>query len=80
MFGHRAILIVNTEAMCALYQALAKSFNVPTVQLGMALGIDNVSKTLQQLGVDGQEIRPVPAMLLGHFHSRLIRWRKCIKP
>ncbi|WP_415860557.1 penicillin-binding protein 1B [Vibrio metschnikovii] len=50
-----------------LYQALAKSFNVPTVQLGMALGIDNVSKTLQQLGVDGQEIRPVPAMLLGAF-------------
>ncbi|WP_306331657.1 penicillin-binding protein 1B [Vibrio injensis] len=50
-----------------LYQALAKSFNVPTVQLGMALGIDNVSKTLQQLGVDSQEIRPVPAMLLGAF-------------
>lgn len=50
-----------------LYSALAKSLNVPTVQLGMALGIDNVTKTLQQLGVDKNEIRPVPSMFLGAF-------------
>ncbi len=50
-----------------LYSALAKSLNVPTVQLGMALGIDNVTKTLQQLGVDKSEIRPVPSMFLGAF-------------
>ncbi len=50
-----------------LYTALAKSLNVPTVQLGMALGIDNVTKTLQQLGVDKNEIRPVPSMFLGAF-------------
>ncbi len=50
-----------------LYMALAKSLNVPTVRLGMALGLDNVTKTLQQLGVDQDEIRPVPSMLLGSF-------------
>lgn len=50
-----------------LYTALAKSLNVPTVQLGMSLGIDNVTKTLQQLGVDKNEIRPVPSMFLGAF-------------
>ncbi|PNH88875.1 penicillin-binding protein 1B [Vibrio diazotrophicus] len=50
-----------------LYMALAKSLNVPTVQLGMSLGIDKVSDTLQQLGVDKSEIRPVPSMLLGSF-------------
>ncbi|MFV0449000.1 MAG: penicillin-binding protein 1B [Vibrio sp.] len=50
-----------------LYLALAKSLNVPTVQLGMSLGIDTVSATLQQLGVDKNEIRPVPSMLLGSF-------------
>ncbi|MDE1328675.1 penicillin-binding protein 1B [Vibrio aestuarianus] len=50
-----------------LYVALAKSLNVPTVQLGMQLGIDNVSKTLQRLGIDKNEIRPVPSMFLGAF-------------
>lgn len=50
-----------------LYQALAQSLNVPTVRLGMSLGIDAVSKTLQQLGVNRNEIRPVPSMFLGSF-------------
>ncbi|WP_099610603.1 penicillin-binding protein 1B [Vibrio fujianensis] len=50
-----------------LYQALAQSLNVPTVQLGMSLGIDAVSNTLQQLGVNRHEIRPVPSMFLGSF-------------
>ncbi|MGC9421187.1 penicillin-binding protein 1B [Vibrio sp.] len=50
-----------------LYQALAQSLNVPTVQLGMSLGIDAVSNTLQQLGVNRHEIRPVPSMFLGAF-------------
>ncbi len=48
-----------------LYQALARSYNVPTVQLGMNVGITQVAQTLQRLGVDSQEIKPVPAMLLG---------------
>ncbi|EEX34810.1 MULTISPECIES: penicillin-binding protein 1B [Vibrio] len=50
-----------------LYIALAKSLNVPTVQLGMQLGIRNVVNTLEKLGVDRNEIRPVPSMFLGSF-------------
>ncbi|CAM2774100.1 penicillin-binding protein 1B [Vibrio neptunius] len=50
-----------------LYMALAKSLNVPTVQLGMELGIPNVVNTLEKLGVDRNEIRPVPSMFLGSF-------------
>ncbi|MCR9548012.1 penicillin-binding protein 1B [Vibrio antiquarius] len=50
-----------------LYIALAKSLNVPTVRLGMALGIPEVSSTLERLGVNKDEIRPVPSMFLGSF-------------
>ncbi|WP_414931896.1 penicillin-binding protein 1B [Vibrio europaeus] len=50
-----------------LYIALAKSLNVPTVELGMRLGIPSVVKTLEKLGVDKNEIRPVPSMFLGSF-------------
>ena len=50
-----------------LYIALAKSLNVPTVELGMQLGIHRVVKTFEKLGVDKNEIRPVPSMFLGSF-------------
>lgn len=50
-----------------LYIALAKSLNVPTVELGMQVGIANVVKTLERLGVDENEISPVPSMFLGSF-------------
>ncbi|MBJ2144945.1 penicillin-binding protein 1B [Vibrio sp. IB15] len=50
-----------------LYVALSKSYNVPTVRLGMQLGIDKVSDTIGTLGVDKNEIRPVPSMFLGAF-------------
>ncbi|ENP8356435.1 penicillin-binding protein 1B [Vibrio sp. B513a] len=50
-----------------LYIALAKSLNVPTVRLGMALGIPEVSNTLERLGVNKDEVRPVPSMFLGSF-------------
>ncbi|MCR9607461.1 penicillin-binding protein 1B [Vibrio alginolyticus] len=50
-----------------LYIALAKSLNVPTVRLGMTLGIPEVSDTLERLGVNKDEIRPVPSMFLGSF-------------
>ncbi|ELB7340467.1 penicillin-binding protein 1B [Vibrio cholerae] len=50
-----------------LYMALAQSLNVPTVSLGMKLGIGQVSETLGRLGVNRDEIRPVPSMLLGSF-------------
>ncbi|MGD8170886.1 penicillin-binding protein 1B [Vibrio sp. TRT 21S02] len=50
-----------------LYIALAKSLNVPTVQLGMKMGIPQVMDTFERLGVDRNEIRPVPSMFLGSF-------------
>ncbi|MDF2154200.1 penicillin-binding protein 1B [Vibrio sp. CAU 1672] len=50
-----------------LYLALAKSLNVPTVRLGMQLGIPQVSATLEKLGIDKNEIRPLPSMFLGAF-------------
>ncbi len=51
----------------ALYQAFAKSLNVPTVRLGLELGIPAVASTFEKLGVDRQEIRLVPSMFLGSF-------------
>lgn len=50
-----------------LYQAMAKSINIPTVKLGLDLGIPKVVSTLEALGVDRKEIRPVPSMFLGSF-------------
>ncbi|WP_428463413.1 penicillin-binding protein 1B [Photobacterium kagoshimensis] len=50
-----------------LYLALAKSYNIPTVNLGMAVGLDGVIDTMAKLGVDRKEIPPLPSMLLGAF-------------
>jgi penicillin-binding protein 1B len=50
-----------------LYQALAKSYNVPTVNLGLAVGLDTVIDTLDKLGVDRKEVPKLPSMLLGAF-------------
>lgn len=48
-----------------LVDALANSLNVPTVNLGLAVGLENISGTLQKLGIPKEVINPVPAMLLG---------------
>lgn len=50
-----------------LVQALARSYNIPTVNLGMSVGLDNVVDTLVDLGVDRGQIPQVPAILLGAF-------------
>lgn len=47
-----------------LYQALMQSLNVPTVNLGMAVGIDNVIESLHRLGVKKVD-NEYPSMLLG---------------
>lgn len=49
----------------SLYQALAHSYNVPTVNLGMAIGLDKVTNTLVSLGVKETQVPQVPSMLLG---------------
>jgi len=48
-----------------LVDALTRSMNVPTVNLGMALGLPAVTETWMKLGVAKDQLNPVPAMLLG---------------
>jgi len=48
----------------ALIEALIKSYNVPSVKLGMAVGLDEVAHTINRLGVD-KDITQVPALTLG---------------
>lgn len=47
-----------------LFEALAHSYNLPTVHLGMTLGIDEIIKTLKQLGIV-RKINKYPSVLLG---------------
>jgi penicillin-binding protein 1B len=50
--------------LVTLRQALIHSLNIPTVNLGLATGVDNVIQTIHNLGVT-QEIQPFPSLLLG---------------
>lgn len=54
----------RSHGQVPLYQALAKSYNLATVNLGLELGLDRVIKRFQDLGVQ-RKIDKVPAMLLG---------------
>lgn len=47
-----------------LIDALAQSLNIPTVRLGMQLGLNSVKDTLQKLGLE-REIKLQPSSLLG---------------
>jgi penicillin-binding protein 1B len=48
-----------------LVDALTRSMNVPTVNLGMALGLPAITDTWEKLGVPKNQLHPVPAMILG---------------
>jgi penicillin-binding protein 1B len=54
----------KTHGEVPLYKALAKSYNLATVNLGLALGIGEILETLGNLGVH-RPMDPVPASLLG---------------
>lgn len=47
-----------------LIDGLVKSLNIPTVNLGMELGIDNIRQTIEQLGVK-RTLPTVPSLTLG---------------
>ncbi|MGI9335901.1 MAG: penicillin-binding protein 1B [Gammaproteobacteria bacterium] len=47
-----------------LYMALARSYNLATVQLGLRVGLAKVAENLHRLGVE-QPIPPYPSILLG---------------
>lgn len=48
----------------SLQQALVESLNIPAVNLGMKVGLNNVIDTLHKLGVD-KKIRAYPSLVLG---------------
>jgi len=48
----------------SLHKALAKSYNLATVRIGMDVGIAKTAKTLKQLGVN-KEVDLYPSLLLG---------------
>ncbi|MFP4062596.1 MAG: penicillin-binding protein 1B [Halochromatium sp.] len=47
-----------------LYRALANSYNLATINLGLQVGVDEVAGTLRRLGV-ARPIQPSPSLLLG---------------
>lgn len=48
----------------ALYTALTRSYNLATVNLGMAVGLENIITTLTALGYS-EPMQPYPSLLLG---------------
>jgi penicillin-binding protein 1B len=55
-----------------LSQALIESLNVPSVNLGMALGLENIADTLRRLGIKTQ-VKLVPALTLGAVELSLVQ-------
>ncbi len=54
----------TTHGKVPLSRSIAKSYNISTVRLGMALGLENVIQTLKNLGVSSS-IPELPSILLG---------------
>jgi len=52
------------HGMVPLMEALARSYNLATVRLGMAVGVDKIRKTLMRMGVT-RSVNTFPSMLLG---------------
>lgn len=54
----------KSHGVVPLHQALARSYNLSTANLGMSVGVDKVIETLQKLGVN-RELNEYPSLLLG---------------
>jgi penicillin-binding protein 1B len=54
----------SSHGQVPLHLALAKSYNLATVRLGMDLGLGTVAELLERLGIN-RPVNRVPAMLLG---------------
>ncbi|VFP87085.1 Penicillin-binding protein 1B, isoform gamma [Candidatus Erwinia haradaeae] len=48
-----------------LIDALTYSINIPAVNLGMTLGLNSILETWSRLGVPKNQLKPIPAILLG---------------
>ena len=57
----------KTHGNIALHTALAKSYNLATVNLGMKLGLNKIVKTLHALGLEA-DIPEYPSLLLGSLN------------
>lgn len=53
----------QSHGMVPMVDALAKSWNLATIRLGMALGLPRIKAFLQSFGLDG--VNPSPSLLLG---------------
>ena len=54
-----------------MIDALARSYNLATVNLGMELGVDNVIKTVAKVG-HSKKIRALPSVLLGSVDMSVV--------
>lgn len=54
----------RSHGVVPLFSALAHSYNLATVRLGLDLGVQGVRRMINQLGVE-EEINPYPSLLLG---------------
>lgn len=52
------------QGQVPLVRGLVESLNVPTVNLGMQVGLDKIAETIHELGVE-TEVAQVPALTLG---------------
>lgn len=55
---------MQSHGQVPLYAALSNSYNLATVRLGMALGVERVIETLHRLGIE-RDLKPYPSLFLG---------------
>lgn len=55
----------QTHGLIPTYVAMARSMNIPTVKIGMRVGLNNVRQTLMNVGLEGNRIPNYPSLFLG---------------